>query len=358
MGLCSTCIMPGSSPVVFLDDEGVCSHCRNYQHITYLGEAALTGILDRSRSEAGEYDCMVNISGGRDSAYALLSLVKDYHMRVLAVNYANPFTTPQAKKNIENMVRILGVDFVRFSLKNRIHERILSRNVLAWFKSPSAAMVPAVCIGCKIIWPDILKIARGHRITCIVNGGNPYEYTSFKKQLLGVSANANLNATYSANIVGLLRESLKNLSYLSPQYLLTTAKGYLFGNQYAIGSRVLGRGIRRIDLFHYLPWDESRVISRIQAELDWDYPRDQGSTWRFDCNIAHLKDFMYMRTLGVTEKHDFYSKMVREGQITRAQALTSIGENSRLHLDTIYEVFSELGITDINLEKESSVFAG
>lgn len=344
--------MPSNSPLISLDKDKVCNYCRNHQAITSKGEEPLIRILEESKNERSKYDCMVNISGGRDSAYTLLSLVKDYQMRVLAVNYANPFTNEQAKKNIKNMIRILGVDFVQFKLKNHIHERILRNNILAWFKNPSPAMVPTICIGCKIIWPEMLKIARKNQIKCIVNGGNPYEYTSFKKELLGVSVNANLKLTYFANIMGLFRESLKNLSYLTPQYLPVTLKGYLFGNQYAIGSRLFARNIRGIDLFHYIPWNENKIISRIQEELDWDYPRNLNSTWRFDCNIAHLKDFMYLRTLGITEKDDFYSKMIREGQIKREESLARIKNENKLHLDLIYDVFSKLGVSNINLEKE------
>ena len=351
MKLCNRCIMPNKPPISYLDDHGVCNYCRSHQEIKYQGEEALIKILAEGRNQKNKYDCMVNISGGRDSAFALLSLVKDYHMRVLAVNYANPFTDEQAKKNIKNMVRLLGVDLVQFNLKSHIHERILRNNIRVWFKNPSAAMVPIICIGCKIIWPEILKIARENHVRCIVNGGNPYEYTSFKKALLGVSPSANLKLTYLTNIIGLLRESLRNLSYLNPQYLPITVKGYLFANQYAMGSRLLARKIRRIDFFHYIPWDEEKVISRIQSELGWDYPRDLNSTWRFDCKISHLKDFMYLTTIGITEKDDFYSKMIREGRITREKALERIDKENRLHLKIIHEIFSELAINDINLEE-------
>jgi tRNA(Ile)-lysidine synthase TilS/MesJ len=344
--------MPSRPPLISLDNEGVCNYCRNHQAITFKGEEPLIRILKESRNKRNKYDCMVNISGGRDSSYTLLSLVRDYRMRVLAVNYANPFTDEQAKKNIENMVRILGVDFIQFNLKHYIHEKILRNNILTWFKNPSAAMVPTICIGCKIIWPEMLKIARKNQIKCIVNGGNPYEYTSFKRELLGISMNANLKWTYFANIRGLFRESLKNLSYLNPRYLPVTLKGYLFGNQYAIGSRLFARSIRGIDFFHYIPWNENKIISRIRDELDWDYPRNLNSTWRFDCNIAHLKDFMYLKTLGITEKDDFYSKMIRERQITREQGLTRIKNENRLHLDLIYDVFSKLAIGHVDLEKE------
>ena len=92
MELCSRCIMPDNSPLISLADDGICNHCANHKAITYKGEEALIKILAETRNRKNKYDCIVNVSGGRDSAYTLLSLVKDYRMRVLAVNYANPFT--------------------------------------------------------------------------------------------------------------------------------------------------------------------------------------------------------------------------------------------------------------------------
>ena len=349
MRRCSTCVMPESTPGIVFDHNGVCNYCATYQKFDYKGEQKLLKILNAHRNKNNRYDCIVNISGGRDSAYTLLMLVKEYQMKVLAVNYENPFTDIQAKINIQNMVKALKIDIVQFELKNRIHERCLRNNLLAWFRHPSAAMVPVVCIGCKIIWPDIIRIARKYNIHCIVNGGNPFEYTSFKKELLSVPRDASLKSTYRKNIRGLLREALKNISYLNPILLPATLKGYLFENQYAIGSRLLAANIDRIDFFHYIPWNEDEILSRIRSELNWDSPSNLNSTWRFDCQISHLKDFMYMKTLGITERDDFYSKMIREGLITREYALSRLKNENKLHLDIIEEILSRLGIEKLHL---------
>jgi hypothetical protein len=126
------------------------------------------------------------------------------------------------------------------------------------------------------------------------------------------------------------------------------AKGYLFGNQYAIGSRLFAGGITRIDLFHYLPWNEQEIITRIQSELDWDYPLKLNSTWRSDCRVGHLKDLMYMKTLGMTERDDFYAKVVRQGLMTRKDALRRLQRENRLHLDEIQGLLRQVGIEDIS----------
>ena len=109
-------------------------------------------ILNSKRRPDSKYDCIVMLSGGRDSSYVLLKVVKDYGMKVLAVNYENPFTHPQAKKNITNAVTALGVDLVFIKDRNDRHIKTLGANVQAWFKNPSPAMIGMVCIACKTMW--------------------------------------------------------------------------------------------------------------------------------------------------------------------------------------------------------------
>ena len=349
MDFCLKCGLPAHPLIAPLDKASVCRQCREYQPIKYLGRERLAGLLDTFRNGQGKYDCIVNISGGRDSAFTLLTLAKDFGMRVLAVNYANPFTHEQAKRNIAAMTAALKVDLEQFGFPGQLHEKLLRHNIRAWFKKPSAAMAPVICIGCKIIWPEIIRIAKRNGVRCIVNGGNPYEYTSFKKLLLGVSAGAGLAETYLKNLKGLLSQAAANLSYLDPRYLATTAKAYLFSNQYALGSRLLGAQLQYIDLFHYIPWEEQTVLSRITNELGWDYPHESGSTWRFDCKIGHLKDYMYLRTIGQTEKNDFYAKTIREGLMTRQAAMERLRSENHVQYDQIREVFAAAGIDGIML---------
>jgi hypothetical protein len=288
---------------------------------------------------------VVGISGGRDSSYLLLKLAKDYGMKVLAVNYENPFTVPQAKANIENAIQALDVDIVQFKYKNDIHERILRDTVTAWFKRPSPALIPIVCIGCKPAWLDIYRIAKKHDIHCIAAGVNPFEVISFKRELVGISRDESSRRAFFRYIYS-LREIAKNSAYLSPSVVLILMKAFLFGNPYSIGLRLLWPDITCLPLFDYVEWNDQEVLSRIKAELGWESPPELASTWRYDCRIKHLRDYMYMKTLNMTEKEDFYAKMVREGLLTREDALRRIQNENKLCLDQVQLVLNQAGMED------------
>ncbi len=96
---CTRCVLPDTIPNIEFDEDGVCNHCRTHRSLRYKGEAALERKLDLHRDSGRKYNCIVAVSGGRDSSFALWKMVKEYDMRVLAVNYENPFTSQQARAN-------------------------------------------------------------------------------------------------------------------------------------------------------------------------------------------------------------------------------------------------------------------
>lgn len=351
MKRCSKCVLPDTTPNITFDEQGVCNYCNTYQKFDYKGEDKLIELLEAQKKRNSKYDCMVNISGGRDSSYTLLKLVKDYDMNVLVVNYKNSFTDPQARANIQNATDILGMDLISFETKTGVAEDTFRHSLNAWIQKPSPAMVPMMCVACKNMWWDTLKIAKKNNIKCIVSGGNPLEESSFKIELLDASRDAGIDSHFTATIKGVFSELLKNTSYINYKQLHVMIWGFLFGDQYSIGPRIYGRNIERIDLFHYIPWKEEEVLSRIKSELNWDYPHNLESTWRFDCMIGHLKDALYMKTLGLTEKDEFYSRMIREGFITREEALERLEKENRLHWDQIDILLKRAGIDDPSVIK-------
>ena len=341
---CRKCILPSTTPMIEFDEAGVCNYCDTYKHIKLHGVAELEHIIGRAKSCHNEYDCMVNISGGRDSSYTILKMVKDYGLKVLAVNYQNPFTHPIATQNIENIVKILNVKLISFSFRRGYHENLLRTNLQALLRKPDPALVPMICISCKLIWRNILRIARANKIKLIVSGGNLYEQTSFKRYLLGGKQDQSVKSYYSKYLFGLTGRVVRNLGYLKPATILPTINGYLYSNPYSPMTRLLGSGIEKLDLFHYIDWNESEVLNSISNELDWHSPANGSGNWRFDCRIGHLKDYLYLKWLGLTEKDDFYSRLIREGKINREIALHRIESENKIDITELSELMKLIGL--------------
>ncbi len=135
MNYCNTCVMPDTKPGVFLDEEGVCSACRSVEQKKTIDWDArkkdLAKICDavRGRNTLG-YDCIVPVSGGKDSTYQVWMMREVYKMRVLAVCVVPHLQTSEGIANLNNLVESFNVDLVKISLKPSVFQGIRRRAFL------------------------------------------------------------------------------------------------------------------------------------------------------------------------------------------------------------------------------------
>jgi hypothetical protein len=338
MKRCSNCILTEGTPNIHFDKQNVCNYCKIHQKIQYEGEKQLFEIFNKYRKDGNKYDCIVTLSGGRDSTSTLLKLVRDYQMKVLAVSHDNPFADPQAKINIKNAVDALNVDLISFKSKGNMHQRSFKYYLNAWLKNPDPRIITYFCMGCKSMWWDIIKIARKNGVRLIVNGMNRFEDTSFKKALLGISIGEKWETTYIKSFFVALNGIIRNPRYFKPSFLSTMLKGYFFGDPYAFGPRLFAYDINMIDLFFYIKWSEQEIVPELKSELNWDSPLSTSSTWRFDCKVTNLKDLIYSEYFGVTERDDFYAKLVRDGIISRKDAIIRVESENQFSIEIIREL--------------------
>lgn len=121
--VCSRCVMDTSAADIEFDDKGVCNFCQGFEDrlkkTEFPGDAEIKTQKDkliRSIKEAGKgkrYDCIVGVSGGADSSWALFQVVKS-GLRPLAVHMDNGWDREIAANNIENLVCKLRVDLYTY----------------------------------------------------------------------------------------------------------------------------------------------------------------------------------------------------------------------------------------------------
>ena len=77
---CTRCIMPDTKPDLLLDEAGVCNACRSYERRHQVDWAQrhqqLLRILDRYRGDGSNWDCIVPVSGGKDSTYQVIRMLQ------------------------------------------------------------------------------------------------------------------------------------------------------------------------------------------------------------------------------------------------------------------------------------------
>jgi N-acetyl sugar amidotransferase len=117
--ICNFCVMDTSVPVISFDIQGQCDCCRTalnrLPHEWWPNELGKEKIdtLVQMLKETGrdkDYDVMVGLSGGIDSAYLAHLMVTKYNLRLLAVHVDGGWNSEPAVRNIESIVRKLDID--------------------------------------------------------------------------------------------------------------------------------------------------------------------------------------------------------------------------------------------------------
>ena len=115
--ICSRCILDLSVPDIKFDENGVCNHCRLHDKLDQRyplneeGRRQLQQIVEKiKKSGRGKpYDCVVGVSGGRDTMYCLY-MTKQLGLRPLAVHFDNGWDSEIAKSNLSKVLNKLDVD--------------------------------------------------------------------------------------------------------------------------------------------------------------------------------------------------------------------------------------------------------
>jgi len=119
--------MPNTKPDLTFDEYGVCNACNNYTKRSevnwYRREQELLRLLEKYKNKDGSnYDCIIPVSGGKDSTYQVLKILQ-YGVKPLCVLHTTCDLTDIGRANIEN-IKSLGVDLIEFSPNPNIRARL------------------------------------------------------------------------------------------------------------------------------------------------------------------------------------------------------------------------------------------
>lgn len=346
---CMTCVLPRSNRAIgFVGDECVLCAAGPGRPSTVSSSDELEGHLDRIR-EAGKgkrYDCVVGVSGGRDSSYLLHQLVREHGLRCLAAYHRTPFTPDIIDANVLRLTNRLGVPLVRMDIATDHHRRWARAAVMLWLREPSPVTANLACAPCKQHNREILKIARRHRISYLVMGSNRFEAAQISaghhaelaskgttltvrcKQLLKLVQKGALALTQSVALWRFLPVGVRAVLFLSPD---------------APTLRLLYPEVRTFNYFYNAGWDETECEAALR-ELGWQTPPGVHSSWRADCEFAEIKNYMFERMMGMTYTDAFFSNRIREGDLNRSEALRRLEVEGQPSLERLAAACQALDI--------------
>jgi len=129
--------MPSTRPGLILDDQGICNACRWYQQkkgaIDWNGRRdELQRIADQARGQAsGPWDCVVGVSGGKDSTWQARYLRDELGLSPLLIQFASSDGTEVGRENLENLVE-MGFSLVSVQPNPRVAKRLCRKSFFTY----------------------------------------------------------------------------------------------------------------------------------------------------------------------------------------------------------------------------------
>ncbi len=332
---CKKCILPYTFPYIEFDSSGVCNYCNEYVPQGERGHKKIKEIIDpyKSLKNVHGQNCIIGLSGGRDSSYALHYVKEILGMNPVAFTYDWGLVTDLARRNIFKMCGQLGVEHILVSADIRKKRSNVRKNIEAWLKRPNLFMIPLFMAGDKQFYYHAHRLRKELDIKLFMFGaGNTLEKTDFKVGFANVRNNS------AGGILTQLRsiDKFKLLAKYGTEFILNPS--YLNSSMYDTLEGFYSSYLLRDDytyLYHHIPWIEDEVEKVLKEKYDWEGATDTSTSWRVGDGTAAFYNYIYYTVAGFTEHDTFRSNQIRENMISREKALALVCEENQPRWDTL-----------------------
>lgn len=335
---CLRCCMPETNEGMQFDEMGVCKACRSSEHKMRIDwtvrEKELCSLLEHYKARSGNnYDCIVPISGGKDSAFQLHVLTQIYRVKPLAVTFSHNWYSETGKFNLQNILEKLNVDHLMFTP---------NRALVSNLAKQSLYKIGDSCWHCHAgIGAFPLQVAVKFNIPLVIYGESPAEFSG--------------RATY--------RERGQEAA---PTFVNNWMKGSVKVPPIAMVNEVISpkdvhpfeqptkeeleqAGITAIFLGDYLFWDAERQTEFLVATYGWRENGVEGTYKRYksvECIMPGVHDYAKFLKRGFGRGSDMASQDVRAGLLTREEGFELAKQYDAQRPDTLDYYLKITGFTE------------
>lgn len=321
--------MDTTAPGIRFDVRGECSFCAVHDHMDRafpLGEAGRRKVeelaADIKRMGRGrKYDCVLGVSGGRDSSFTLWYCVVKLGLRPIAVHFNDGFGNPVAGENMVKACRKLGVELRTITSDWRESKDL----IIAFLKASTPDMEEGTDLG---IATALYGVAAKEGIQRILIG------QSFRTEGIAPLSWNYLDGKY-------LKAVHKRFGTVPLRPWKPDDPGFNLGLR-EMFYYAFQRRIKTITLLYHVDYVRTDVDELLARELDWVNPG------------AHYFDDLYQSVIYYLNRTKFnidrrlfnYSALVRSGQMSRETALEKVTHINAIEDEKVINLcIKRLGLT-------------
>lgn len=318
MKYCVKCVIPDTRPGISFDSEGVCQACRAAERKKTTDWNArleeLKAFCDKYRGINGDYyDCIIAVSGGKDSHFQTYVMKELMKMNPLLVTIDNFSWTETGRHNIKNISEAFGCDIISLSLNRKVAKKMV-RKAFEKMGSPTWYWDRAV-----YVFP--IRMAINMEIPVVVYGENiNYEYGGVQKEE-NYSARDQINndVAKSVDLEEWLDEEI-TLKDLNPI-------------KYPTEKEIDDAKLEPIYLSYFVPWDGYRhhlIAKRFGFRTlahEWKREGYIEDYDQIDSPGYLVHPWMKYPKFGHARTTDVCCYLIRTGRMTREEAVKLVREH-------------------------------
>ncbi|MBU1895906.1 N-acetyl sugar amidotransferase [Patescibacteria group bacterium] len=135
MKYCAKCVSPETKPAIRFDENGVCNFCRYFESLDRVDwedrKRQFIEIATQAKNKGAQYDCVVGVSGGKDSTYMALYARDVLGLKVLLANMMPECITENGQHNINNLQE-MGFDCFMFRPNPKVSRTLAKMAFYKW----------------------------------------------------------------------------------------------------------------------------------------------------------------------------------------------------------------------------------
>lgn len=344
MKYCARCMYPANAkPAILLDEEGVCSGCRYHESRRRVDwarrEKLLREILEEHKRKAREagspHDCIIPVSGGKDSHFQAHLLKNVYGMNPLFVTFNHIYNSPLGLRNLNNLVERFGCDLIRYTASpaavRKISRAMLKRvGDLTWHYHAGIMTFPYQ-IAVKYRIPLIVWGEEGFaELTGMFTLDDMVEFTKWKRQ------EHDMRGYEPHEIIG--EESGVTEQEIAP---------YIFPADEEIESV----GVRGIYLSNFFNWDAKAQAELVIEKYGFEVHRSRRDRTfllyaKTDDHANDVHDYLKYLKFGYGRATDDASIEIRHGRMTREEGVEQVMKYDAVRPRTLETYLKFLGVTE------------
>lgn len=342
---CTKCVYPSNAVNLEMNESNICSACgvgtyfdQNENEFWAQREKKFERLVSRIRkNNSSNYDCLIPVSGGKDSYYQIHLICKKYNLKPLLMTYHGNNFLPEGDYNRDRMREVFDADHIVWGpsidvLKelNRVTFKLMGD--MNWQNHCGIVSAP-------------IQIAVKFKIPIIVWGETPWDVSGMHD--LDDFVEFSAKTRHEHELRGYeWYDIIKHSDKLEEKDMLWA--------KYPSDEEILDVGVRGIYIGNFFKWEPNINTKMIKEKYKWkEAEKPFERTYRRISNLDDryengIHDLMKFVKFGYGRASDHASKDIRSGDMTREEGIEMVRK-----YDSVVSADLEYWLKYVNMEHDT-----